>query len=256
MPETWDPETMTLEVVAATEAPVARSDARGRYAEVLDMATLDLAALAGLPVLDSHRTGSVRDQVGVVESARIDGGQLLATLRLSRADDVRPVVQRVADGTLRGVSIGYRATAWRESTGADGTRTRRPAAWSISEVTLTPQPADPNARIRKQEDNDMPDDLRTTPTPQEAEATRRTEIRALVRSAGLGAEIADQLIDAGADLTRAKSRVVRPRVRPPAPWRPSWPPVAPRTMTRPRLDRRQAEAVAVRMAGGTPSAEA
>lgn len=249
----FDPESRTVEVIAATASPVIRVDQRGRFQESLDMASLDLSGLVGSPVLDNHRTASVRDVVGVVASARVEGDQLLATLRLSAADDVKPVLQRVADGTLSGVSIGYKVAAWRESTAPDGTRTKRPAAWTISEVTLTPQPADPSARVRNdappvqsQKDSTMPEPI----TLESAEVTRRADIRGLVRNAGLGAEIADQLIDAGADLTRAKAEIfdhvaanrsAAPIIRTHTTGNDD-----PATITR-----RQSDALACRMAGGT-----
>ncbi len=270
MSESFDPETLTLEAIAATETPVIRQDARGRYAEVLDMATLDLSSIAGLPVLDSHRTASVRDVVGVVETARIENGQLIARLRLSRADDVRPVVQRVADGTLRGVSIGYAATEWRESV-QDGTRTKRPQSWRISEITLCPAPADRAARVRAESastdpvrvdgilnnraaaNGDTMNETTTLPDAGAVETTRRADIRGLVRAAGLSAEIADTLIDAGADLTRAKAEIFD-HVQERAAARPIIRAHVGASADDPAtLNRRQSDALAVRMAGGQPA---
>lgn len=123
-----DPESRTVEVITATASPVNRVDQRGRFQESLDLATHDLSGPVGAPVLDNHRTALLRDVVGVVASARVEGDQLLATLRLSAVDDVKPLLQRVADGTLSGVSINYKVAAWRESTAPDGTRTKRLAA--------------------------------------------------------------------------------------------------------------------------------
>ena len=135
----FDRESRTFEAVIATPAPYARRDARGPYAEVLDTTAIDPAALTGLPLLDNHRNGSVRDTIGTVLDARREGEALVARLQLSGADDVKPVIQRIEDGTLRGVSIGYRVTSWREQTGT--TRTKVAAAWAIHEVTLTTTPA-------------------------------------------------------------------------------------------------------------------
>ncbi len=169
---------------------------------MLDFATLDMDSARELPVLDNHRTGSARDQVGRVESLRVDGDKLVAVLRLSGADDAAPVVQRVAEGTLNGVSIGYRVPSWREGATADG-RVRSPARWELFEVTLTPTPADPNARLRS---NPESEDTMTVEN-QPAGVETRKEIRGLVRSAGLPPEIADDLIDQGADMTAAKAAV-------------------------------------------------
>lgn len=245
-PATFNAEARTVEAVIATATPVQRRDDRGPYAEVLDLSAIDLTKVSGLPVLDSHRTTSVRDTLGRVESVRREGGALVATLSLSGADDVAPVLQRIADGTLRGVSIGYRVKGWRE-TFASGRRIRSPLAWELTEVTLTSNPADPSATLRERETG-MPEDVIDV-SPADAEQTRRSEIRALVRSAGLDATVADDLIDAGADLTRAKAEIwdavqdnqrAAPIIRSHAPANDD-----PAVITR-----RQSDAVAYRMAGG------
>ena len=107
----YDPETRTLEAVIATTTPIVRRDARGPFNEVLDPATLTITD--SVPVLDSHRTQSVRDLLGKVESIRVEGNQVIAKLRITDAADADPIAQRIADGSLTGVSIGYRVTSTR-----------------------------------------------------------------------------------------------------------------------------------------------
>ncbi|PQO22107.1 peptidase [Rhodobacteraceae bacterium WD3A24] len=246
-PNSFDPETRTVSAVIATPTPVPRRDARGPFFEVLTADTLDLSASESLPVLDSHRTASVRDQLGRVRSIAQEGGNIVAVLEITSAEDAAPVVQRIADGTVTGVSIGYRVAGWTEKTTPEG-RVKTPTRWHITEVTLTSNPADPSARIR-QKGNDMPDTTPETVSPEAAEQTRRSDIRTLVREAQLGPEIADDLIDAGADMTRAKAEVydaVQERRR-------SAPII--RTHTAQNDDpavitRRQSDALATRMAGG------
>ncbi|WP_037373912.1 prohead protease/major capsid protein fusion protein [Sediminimonas qiaohouensis] len=246
-PNSFDPETRTVSAVIATPTPVPRRDARGPFFEVLTADTLDLSASESLPVLDSHRTASVRDQLGRVRSIAQEDGNIVAVLEITSAEDAAPVVQRIADGTVTGVSIGYRVAGWTEKTTPEG-RVKTPTRWHITEVTLTSSPADPSARIR-QKGNDMPDTTPETVSPEAAEQTRRSDIRTLVREAQLGPEIADDLIDAGADMTRAKAEVydaVQERRR-------SAPII--RTHTAQNDDpavitRRQSDALATRMAGG------
>ena len=263
----YDAATRTFEAVIATMTPVVRRDAQGTFNEVLDPATL--GASAGMPLLDSHRTDSVRDLLGRVVSTRIEGQQVIAKLQLSTASDTDPIAQRIADGSLTGVSIGYRVTGWTESL-VNGQRQKTPTAWTLTGVTLTTNPADPNARVRHQEalgatarpsetttthraDNptsqtgaDMPDIIETTPE-QDAERTRRSSIRTLVRSAGLSAEIADDLIDQDSTVDQAKAAVYDATQTRTAP--------VIRTHTTQNDDpavitRRQSDAVAVRMNGG------
>lgn len=203
-PNSYDPETRTVSAVIATPSPVTRRDARGPFLEVLTADTLDLSGADGLPVLDSHRTASVRDQLGRVRSIAVEGDAVVAVLEITSAEDAAPVVQRIADGTVSGVSIGYRVSGWTERNTPQG-RVKSPTGWRLTEVTLTSNPADPSARLRQKEEP-MPETIETL-SPQEAEAQRRSDIRGLVRAAGLGPELADQLIDDEADMTAAKAAV-------------------------------------------------
>lgn len=245
-PNSFDPATRTVSAVIASPTPVPRRDARGPFLEVLTADTLDLSA-ADLPVLDSHRTASVRDQLGRVRSIAVEGDSVVAVLWLSSAEDVAPVVQRIADGTVTGVSIGYRVAGWTEKQTQAG-RVKSPTAWTITEVTLTSNPADPSARLRHQEESPMPEATETV-SPDVAEQTRRRDIRALVRTAGLDAQVADDLIDAGADMTRAKAEIfdaVQDRRRA-APIIRSHSPANDDPAT---IIRRQSDALAFRMGGG------
>lgn len=204
-PNSYNPETRTVDAVIATASPVGRRDAKGPFQEVLRAETLDVSGAVGLPVLDSHNTTSVRHQVGRVRSVSIEGEEVVAQIEITSADDAAPIRQRVEDGTVSGVSIGYRVTGWLESNTPQG-RVKSPTAWRLTGVTLTSNPADPSARLRQQEESPMPETIETL-SPEETEAQRRSDIRGLVRSAGLGPELADQLIDQDADMTAAKAAV-------------------------------------------------
>lgn len=246
-PNSFDPATRTVSAVIASPTPVPRRDARGPFLEVLTADTLDLSAAEGLPILDSHRTASVRDTLGRVRSIALEGGSVTAVLELTAAEDAAPVVQRIADGTVSGVSIGYRVAGWTEKQTQAG-RVKSPTAWTITEVTLTSNPADPSARLRHQEESPMPEATETV-SPDVAEQTRRRDIRALVRTAGLDAQVADDLIDAGADMTRAKAEIfdaVQDRRRA-APIIRSHAPANDDPAT---IIRRQSDALAFRMGGG------
>lgn len=201
-PNSYDPETRRVSAVIATPSPVVRRDARGPFQEVLTANTLDLS-IAGLPVLDSHNTASVRHQIGRVHAVTIEGDSVVAEIEITSADDAAPIRQRVEDGTVSGVSIGYRVAGWTERNTPQG-RVKSPTAWRLTEVTLTSNPADPSARLRQMEEH-MPETIETS--AEEAEAQRRSGIRGLVRAAGLGPELADQLIDTDADMTAAKAAV-------------------------------------------------
>lgn len=251
-PNSFDPQTRTVSAVIATSNPVQRSDARGPFAEVLIADTLDLSASQGVAVLDSHNTSSVRHQLGRVRSIGLEGGSVVAVLELTSAEDAAPVLQRVADGTVSGVSIGYRVTGWTETNSPSG-RVKTPTGWRITEVTLTSSPADPSARLRHQEESVMPETLETQ-TPEALETQRRSDIRKLVRDAGIEPEFADHLIDHDADMTVAKAEVhdylvIRRRSAPVIRTH------APQNDDPSVIRQRREEALHVRMAGGEPKPE-
>ncbi len=249
-PGSYDPETRTLEAVVLTAAPVTRRDGRGPFLEVIDLAGVDLAGATDLPVYDDHRAAGTRSMVGRVVDMRLEGEQVVATLRLSGADHAAPIRQLVEDGTARFTSSGYRVAEWTEGRDASGRRTRTAIRTTPVEVSLTPSPADRACRIRNsQEGTTMEDTTTTAPDPQGAEQQRRSDIRALVRSAGLGVELADQLVDDGATLDEAKGRcfdAMQTRSR----SRPVIRSTAPANDDPATIVRRQSDALAYRAAGG------
>ncbi|MEO1678008.1 MAG: prohead protease/major capsid protein fusion protein [Pseudomonadota bacterium] len=223
-PSSWNEEALTFEATAATSYPVERRDAQGPFLEVL---TADSFRNEGreVPVFDNHRGGSARATVGIVTSLRREGDVIVAGLRLSAADDVEQLRQRVADGTVRHVSVGYRVRGWTESRDDRGRRIKTPTAWTVTEVSLTSQPADPTARIRSSQiapdatarsggsgtdrvTNRAPDSgvtMSEDTTLEQDEAVRRSEISGLVRGAGLAPERADDFIDQGATVPEVKA---------------------------------------------------
>lgn len=190
-PDTFNAEAMTVEAVISTFAPVTRRDARGAYSERLDPAGLDLSGLVGSPVLDGHRQGSARDVIGTIAAYRMEGEALVATIRLSGAADAAPIITRIQEGTLKGVSIGYRVNRWADSVDPiTKARVRTAAAWAISEVSAVPIPADPGATFRS---NQMPKDTQ--------DETRAALIQRLVAAHDLPDEWATRMEDAGEELT-------------------------------------------------------
>lgn len=154
-PSSLDAEAGTVEATISTFAPVARKG----FVERLDPAGLDASRLIGAPVLDGHRQGSARDVIGVVEAVRTEGEALIATIRLSAAADVASTVQKITEGTIRGVSVGYVVTRWTEFTDPQTRqRIKTAAAWQIREVSAVAVPADPGAVFRS---DDMPKDTTT-----------------------------------------------------------------------------------------------
>lgn len=189
-PATFNAEARTIEAIVSTGAAVARPG----YTEVLDLRGVDLARLVGAPVLDGHRRDTTRDQLGVIEAARMTPEGLLVVIRFRESTPAQAVMTDVANGTLRGLSIGYTIEQTREA--KDGTkRVRTATRWTPIEVSIVPVPADPGAHFRNGEV--------TMPTTElevqvQTRAEMNTEIRSIAELAGLDRAWSDAQIDAEA----------------------------------------------------------
>ncbi|GLK84663.1 prohead protease/major capsid protein fusion protein [Ancylobacter defluvii] len=194
---------MTFEAVAATStAGVRRRDGRSTYVEVLDVASVDTAALVDLPVLDNHRRASGRDVVGIVQRARIEGDSLIVTVRMSQADDARPLVQRAKDGLLS-LSIGYTEAGRTESVvNGERVRTVTPA---IFEVSLVAVPADRAARVRSGAMPDIEEIEDRAPLVPEMPEADQARIRSIGELADLPPSFAEGQISTGATIEGARA---------------------------------------------------
>ena len=109
------------------------------------------------PVLDTHRRAGTRDVLGRITAARIEAGRGYATLQFSSADDVEPVWQRVADGTLQSVSVGYRVHRYEpRPDAATGQTVHRAVDWEPYEISIVPVPVDAAAVVRGEAPQDSP----------------------------------------------------------------------------------------------------
>jgi phage head maturation protease len=206
-PATADAEARTVEVVWSTGAPVRRRDMAGPYIERLSLApeAVDLSHLEAASVLDAHRQTAVRDVLGSVRSAAVDGKRGTALIQFSARPEVEPVWQDVLAGILRHVSVGYSVEDWAETT-ESGARVLTAVRWTPHEISLVPTPADPGAHIRMETEMT---DTTTTPAPPQASTTEtraeaNAEIRSIARIAGLDQSWIDGQIDGGADPDTAR----------------------------------------------------
>lgn len=157
-PRTLDAAKRTVEVVWTTGAAVRRrgrlpDGSYGEYMEELSLepAHVDLGRMSGgaAPVLNAHNNWDLRDLIGTVRSASVDGRQGVATIEFSSRDDVEPIFRDVAAGIIRNVSVGYQVKAWEWSPAMGNTIPRaRATLWEPMEISLVPMPADPGAQVR------------------------------------------------------------------------------------------------------------
>ncbi|MBW7057947.1 Mu-like prophage major head subunit gpT family protein [Paracoccus bogoriensis] len=229
-PATADHDARTVEVIWSTGAPVRRRDMAGPYIERLSLApeAVDLSRLEGASVLDAHRQTAVRDVLGSVRSAAVDGKRGTALIQFSARPEVEPIWQDVLAGILRHVSVGYSVEEWAETT-ENGARVLTAVRWTPHEISLVPTPADPGAHIRMETEMT---ETTTIPAPPEAQPRGRSvdtsnaagahastvpdrndaqtraeanaEIRSIARIAGLDQSWIDGQIDGGADPDTAR----------------------------------------------------
>lgn len=143
--DTLDVEERTVWVIAATETRVKRSF----FDEVLlcEPDAVVSTRLHNLPVLDSHRSASVKDILGQVVAWRFEGRKLLMQIRFADNEGGNAAFALVRDGMLGKVSVGYRILKT-EETETRGSVTVTVTRWEPTEISLVSVPADPNATIR------------------------------------------------------------------------------------------------------------
>ena len=230
-PQTVNVEERNVEIVWSTGAPVRRRDMAGQYIERLSLApeAVDLSRLEGASVLDAHRQTAVRDVLGSVRSAAVDGQRGTALIQFSARPEVEPIWQDVMAGILRHVSVGYSVEDWAETT-ENGARVLTAVRWTPHEISLVPTPADPGAHIRME--RNMTDKQSNVPAGNDAStrsstvaghntaqnrtdivashidmqtrATTNAEIRSIAGIAGLDQSWIDGQIDANADPDSAR----------------------------------------------------
>jgi hypothetical protein len=161
-PVTVDRAARTVEVIWSTGARARNFvPSLGLITEELDMSAqavrMDGLGSGSAPVLNTHRRGDARDVLGRVTAARIEAGRGYATLQFSAAADVEPVWQRIADGTLRAVSVGYRVHRYDQAPdAATGQTIHRAVDWEPFEISVVPIPVDAAAAVRAQGEQGLP----------------------------------------------------------------------------------------------------
>ncbi|MBJ3774343.1 prohead protease/major capsid protein fusion protein [Acuticoccus mangrovi] len=192
-PTTVDRESREFEAVIATEATVGGI--------ILRLAGLAIAD--NVPLLLDHRA-EASATVGRMIEHRAESGQLIGRFRLSSDPTLLWLVYRLADGTLSGLSVGFRVDAWGGSEAGSRVATRA----TLLEVSITPTPADANTRVRTMDPTTEPAAQNVPETIiNRAEANR--EIRALATTFDLGPAFSDELIDRGASVEEALAAVRR-----------------------------------------------
>jgi hypothetical protein len=249
VPGSINEEARTVDVTWSTGAKVLRSTWWGdQYFESLSMdpaaCRMERLQSGSAPLLDTHDSSSVKNMLGVVPAANLDGGLGRATLKLSNRPDVQGVWQDIRDGIIQNVSVGYNVYKFRDAT-APGEEISHFEAidWEPCELSVVPVGADPDAGMRSAPKNTIPCEIvkraasaereimpnteikpvvETTAAPAaqapnleqerkegaKVERQRQSEIRSAVKKAGLPVEFADELIDGEKSVDQARAAII------------------------------------------------
>lgn len=157
--ESFDEAANTIDVVWTTGATVRRrtydwiEDRLSEFEEelVVSSAAVRLDRLnSGAPFLNTHGQYDLRDVLGSVVpgTARLENGRGIATIRLSRSLGDADIVEKIRDGVIRNVSVGYAVHAVEKRQRDGQIPLHRITDWEPMEISAVPIPADPGATIR------------------------------------------------------------------------------------------------------------
>lgn len=171
-PESYNADKNTMDVIWTTGARVKRfSWSDGEFYEELSTkkAHVNLGRLnSGAPLLNNHGTGmfggvqSLDDVIGVVESARMEDGVGVATVRFSSRTELQGMIGDIKEGIIRNISVGYRVNKFEEQKQKiDGLPVLRAVDWEPMELSFVGIPADKGAQSRGHEPTNEVDVLTT-----------------------------------------------------------------------------------------------
>jgi hypothetical protein len=156
--DSLDEAARTFNIMWTAGAEVQRMDwwTGQRYVEVLDVneksMRLDRLRSGRAPVLNSHSQWGLDSVLGVIggESVRVEKGEGFATVRLSKRENIAPLVADIRDKIICNVSPGYLTHSYREEM-RDGKMYRIATDWEPIEISFVPVGADPDAGLRSAE---------------------------------------------------------------------------------------------------------
>ena len=154
VPQSVNPDSRTVEVTFTTGALVRRYDwMEGEYEEelVVTPEAMRMDRLnSGAPLLADHACYDLDRVHGVVERAWIKDGKGYAQVRFAKDEATETIWQKVRDGIIRNISVGYNVYGYQEI--KDGLRRiLRAIDWEPMEISLVAVGADAGATVRNAE---------------------------------------------------------------------------------------------------------
>lgn len=237
-PSSVNEETRTVELVWTTGEKVLRSSWDGQFFEELSLdpkhVRMGRLTSGRAPFLANHNGRDLDAVIGIIERADMKS----ATVRFAKDDpEADKAWNKVRQGILPNVSVGYRVHRFEEVKGSDPKiRTLRATDWEPYEVSLVPMGADSAAHVRlapaeknpcvfisgeepSQEQHKMADEKQTPAAPAvdvdaaraeaaKLERNRVSEILGAVRTAKLGDEFAQTFVESGVSADEARKAVL------------------------------------------------
>lgn len=154
VPASVNTDERTVDIIWSTGAEGERCEWDGEvWLESLrvDAASVRMDRLnSGAPVLNTHRSECLDDQIGVVERAWLADGLGYATVRFAATPDAEPYWIKVSTGIVRNISVGYVVYKYEVIESAtDGDPKRMVAIdWEPMELSFVPVPFDTGAQVR------------------------------------------------------------------------------------------------------------
>lgn len=154
----YDETNNTIEVVASVGSRVRRdpwfSESFVEELEISSEAIRLERFNSGAPLLMDHNLYSVRGQIGVIQRAWIENGELRAVVKFSSREEFQGIITDIKDGIIRNVSVGYKTHTREELEERDpnGLRIYRSTDWEPMELSFVTIGADPKAGTRSDDE--------------------------------------------------------------------------------------------------------
>lgn len=143
----------TIDLIFTTGYKGMRHDFGESFYEELEVSetALNLERLnRQAPLLNQH-SPTVKDTLGVVERAWVEGGIGKATVRLSEREDLKGILKDIQSGILRNISVGYTVEEFTDVTKkGDKIRTLKATRWTPHEISVVATGFDPYAQTLRE----------------------------------------------------------------------------------------------------------
>lgn len=172
-----DKSSRTMEISFSSEEPYERYFG----IEILghDKGEVDLSRLltGRAPLLVDHMP-RIDSQIGVIEKVWLKQGTARAKIRFGKGARANEIFDRVKDGELSSVSVGYRINKMRLEEESEENSTYRVTDWTPHEISVVAIPADSTVGFGRLDEGEAETDVEIetkekTMTPEELEAQKR-----------------------------------------------------------------------------------